>query len=152
MEKYSLIYADPPWSYRDKCNDGERGAGHKYQTMTEYRMQLPWPPSVNTYWRHSRGRHYIGEKGKKYRQEVIKTIQQQRLDINTPARLKISISAHIPDRRRRDLDNLQKAVFDSLVHAGFMQDDEQIDDFRVRRMELVKGGKLEIVITELEAT
>lgn len=33
MEKYTLIYADPPWSYRDKANDGERGAGHKYQTM-----------------------------------------------------------------------------------------------------------------------
>lgn len=34
MEKYSLIYADPPWTYRDKANDGERGAAHKYQTMT----------------------------------------------------------------------------------------------------------------------
>lgn len=34
MEKYKLIYADPPWTYRDKANDGERGAGHKYQTMT----------------------------------------------------------------------------------------------------------------------
>ncbi|MET3815363.1 MT-A70 family methyltransferase [Pantoea sp. UYEF8] len=34
MKKYTLIYADPPWTYRDKANDGERGAGHKYQTMT----------------------------------------------------------------------------------------------------------------------
>lgn len=34
MSKYTLIYADPPWTYRDKANDGERGAGHKYQTMT----------------------------------------------------------------------------------------------------------------------
>ncbi|AXF75545.1 S-adenosylmethionine-binding protein [Erwinia tracheiphila] len=34
MKKYTLIYADPPWTYRDKTNDGERGAGHKYQTMT----------------------------------------------------------------------------------------------------------------------
>lgn len=34
MNKYTLIYADPPWTYRDKANDGERGAGHKYQTMT----------------------------------------------------------------------------------------------------------------------
>ncbi|WP_208952282.1 MT-A70 family methyltransferase [Rahnella sp. ChDrAdgB13] len=34
MGKYTLIYADPPWSYRDKANDGDRGAGHKYQTMT----------------------------------------------------------------------------------------------------------------------
>lgn len=33
-DKYRLIYADPPWTYRDKCNDGERGASHKYDTMT----------------------------------------------------------------------------------------------------------------------
>ena len=119
--------------------------------MTEYHIDLPWPPSVNTYWRHSRGRHYISEKGTKYRQAVIDTIKQLNLDINTSARLKVSISAHVPDLRRRDLDNLQKAVFDSLVHAGFMQDDEQIDDFRVRRQPIEKGGRLSIPITELEA-
>lgn len=32
-KKYNLIYADPPWSYRDKCHSGQRGAGYKYQTM-----------------------------------------------------------------------------------------------------------------------
>lgn len=32
--KYSLILADPPWNYRDKCNSGDRGAGFKYPTMT----------------------------------------------------------------------------------------------------------------------
>jgi len=117
--------------------------------MNEYRIDLPWPPSVNTYWRHSRGRHHISEKGIKYRQAVIDIILQQDLDITTSARLKISISAHVPDRRRRDLDNLQKAVFDSLVHAGFMVDDEQIDDFRVKRESMEKGGRLEILITEL---
>lgn len=120
--------------------------------MNTYHLKLPWPPSVNTYWRHARGRHYISEKGIKYRQAVIDIILQQDLDVTTSARLKISISAHVPDRRRRDLDNLQKAVFDSLVHAGFMVDDEQIDDFRVRRMPMKKGGGLEILITELEAT
>lgn len=31
--KYRLIYADPPWTYRDKANDGNRGVGHKYPTM-----------------------------------------------------------------------------------------------------------------------
>lgn len=31
--KYTLIYADPPWSYRDKAADGERGAGFKYPVM-----------------------------------------------------------------------------------------------------------------------
>jgi N6-adenosine-specific RNA methylase IME4 len=32
--KYSIIYADPPWTYNDKCHAGERGAGYKYSTMT----------------------------------------------------------------------------------------------------------------------
>ncbi|HEA0345769.1 TPA: adenine methylase [Salmonella enterica] len=31
--KYTLIYADPPWVYRDKASDGERGAGFKYPVM-----------------------------------------------------------------------------------------------------------------------
>jgi len=34
MPKYSLIYADPPWVYRDKANAGKRGAAHKYSCMT----------------------------------------------------------------------------------------------------------------------
>lgn len=31
--RYAVIYADPPWSYRDKANAGKRGAIHKYGTM-----------------------------------------------------------------------------------------------------------------------
>ncbi len=31
---YGLIYADPPWTYNDKCHAGERGAGYKYDLMT----------------------------------------------------------------------------------------------------------------------
>jgi len=29
-----IIYADPPWTYRDKCHAGKRGAGYKYRLMT----------------------------------------------------------------------------------------------------------------------
>jgi N6-adenosine-specific RNA methylase IME4 len=32
--KYGIIYADPPWAYRDKANAGNRGAGHKYPTQS----------------------------------------------------------------------------------------------------------------------
>lgn len=31
--RYSIIYADPPWDYRDECASGERGASFKYHTM-----------------------------------------------------------------------------------------------------------------------
>ena len=32
--KYNIIYADPPWSYRDKASAGNRGACYKYLLMT----------------------------------------------------------------------------------------------------------------------
>jgi len=31
---YGLIYCDPPWSYKDKCNSGKRGASHKYECLS----------------------------------------------------------------------------------------------------------------------
>lgn len=31
--KYDVIYADPPWQYKDKLNCGNRGAEHKYSCM-----------------------------------------------------------------------------------------------------------------------
>ena len=31
---YQLIYADPPWQFRDKCNAGQRGAVHKYPVLS----------------------------------------------------------------------------------------------------------------------
>lgn len=34
LKKYSIILADPPWQYRDKCNDGKRGACHKYEVLS----------------------------------------------------------------------------------------------------------------------
>lgn len=34
MTRYSLIYADPAWSYNDKANAGKRGASHKYPCMS----------------------------------------------------------------------------------------------------------------------
>ena len=33
MKKYQIIYADPPWSYRDKALAGNRGAGCKYEVQ-----------------------------------------------------------------------------------------------------------------------
>ena len=34
-KKYKIVYADPPWSYNDKCHSGKRGACHKYDLMSD---------------------------------------------------------------------------------------------------------------------
>jgi Holliday junction resolvase RusA-like endonuclease len=66
------------------------------------------------------------------------------------SRLRIKVIADVPDSRRRDLDNILKGLLDSLIHAGFAEDDEQFDDIRVIRGVKVPGGRLGIKITELE--
>lgn len=41
-KKYKIIYADPPWSYRDKAAAGQRGASFKYPTQSiEWLINLP---------------------------------------------------------------------------------------------------------------
>lgn len=107
-------------------------------------VSLPWPPSVNTYWRHPNkgtlaGRHLISDKGRKYR-AIVKWECQ---DVETmTGNTCVTILAYPPDNRRRDLDNLTKAVLDSLVHADVIEDDGLIDALMIVRGEVVQGGML----------
>ncbi|MDD5718939.1 MAG: RusA family crossover junction endodeoxyribonuclease [Candidatus Krumholzibacteria bacterium] len=105
------------------------------------RLELPWPPSVNRYWRSVAGRVLLSRQGRAYRAAVIALAGQE---VAPEGRLACSIEAWPPDRRRRDLDNLPKAVIDALQHAGVMRDDELIDDLRIVRRSPVAGGRLVI--------
>lgn len=121
---------------------------------------LPWPPSVNHYWLSLRkgpmaGRVIISTEGKQYRQAVAAAVIDQRVPVNMlTGKLALWIHVLPPNRMRRDLDNLPKAVLDSLTHAGVFRDDSDIDDLRITRYAVRPGGELQIRITEIpgEAT
>ena len=53
----------------------------------------------------------------------------------------------VPDRRRRDIDNVGKALLDALQHAGCFDDDEQIDVLHIERRTVIKGGACRVVVT-----
>jgi len=105
------------------------------------RVELPWPPSVNQHWRSVAGRVLLSRPGRAYRAAVGALAGGQ---VAPEGRLACSIEAWPPDRRRRDLDNLLKAVLDALQHAGIMRDDELVDDLRIVRRPPVAGGRLVI--------
>jgi crossover junction endodeoxyribonuclease RusA len=54
------------------------------------------------------------------------------------------MDAFPPDRRQRDLDNLQKPALDAMEHAGVYQDDSQIDLLLTRRMEPAKQAHIHV--------
>ena len=113
-------------------------------------ITLPWPPSVNKYWvpiKHSHKKR-ITQAGLDFRVAVRVRILQARVE-KLSGRLKVDVFAHPPDRRTRDLDNLWKALLDALAKGGAYDDDGQIDDERMRRREIVKGGKLIVTVEEI---
>lgn len=115
-------------------------------------LNLPYPPSVNHYYRHVGPRTLISREGREYRTQVCGLLTPADGNgIRKPpagGRIALAMDAFPPDRRRRDLDNLQKAVLDSLEHARVYLDDSQIDLLAVRRREVVRGGTIVIRIEE----
>jgi len=112
-------------------------------------LTLPYPPSVNHYWRRVGPRTLISREGRTFRRDVCALLGgggPRRPP--SGGRIALAMGAFPPDRRRRDLDNIAKAVLDALEHAGVYADDSQIDLLLTRRREPVKGGRLDIHIDE----
>lgn len=109
---------------------------------------IPWPPTINTYWRRNGARYFISQKGISFRRHVISACSQHENYFDKEERLKIVIKAYPPDRRKRDLDNIFKSLLDSLQHAKIFQEDSQIDEIYIKRMPFL-SNYLDITIESL---
>ncbi len=112
------------------------------------KLTLPFPPSVNTYWRNTRKGVLISASGRSFRSNALADIMEQLRRAPEPITVNVAVSVILypPDKRPRDLDNYLKAAFDSLTHAGVWVDDKQIKRFEVEWGPLTKRGKTEITI------
>ena len=118
-------------------------------------ISLPYPPSINTYWRTVAGRTMTSKAGRDYRKAVIGECLPERVRNHgkpLTGRLHATITAYPPDRRRRDLDNLPKAILDALAHAGIYVDDSQIDRLLIVRGAIQQAGRVHVEIVEVGAT
>ncbi len=116
-------------------------------------LTLPWPPSVNLYWRRGliKGTNkpitYKTRDAKKYCESVgwiCKTARK----FSAEAEVIMDITLHPPTAQRRDADNFNKGVWDSLVEAGVLVDDCQVQSFRVTKGAVQPGGCVIVKIWE----
>lgn len=105
--------------------------------MTE--LHLPWPPSVNTYYRHVGSRVLISSKGRKYREAVHAIIRDLKIE-KILEDCSVQIDAFPPDRRERDIDNIMKALFDAVQKGELIKKDSQIKVLNAYMRPPVKGG------------
>lgn len=122
--------------------------------MVELTLTLPFPPSVNTYWRHvvlgkppkQRAATLLSEKGREYKKAVLRAVIAQRAAKGIRGEVHVVIKFFAPDNRRRDVDNYPKALLDGLVEAGVMKDDSLVRDLRLAWGEVTPGGKAVVTI------
>lgn len=125
---------------------GEEGMGEEKKEGKEIRLELPFPPSLNTYWRKVGRRTLLSAKARAFRLAAVSIVvagraqghvQKGPLEGNVMAELVL----HPPDRRIRDIDNYAKGVLDALTHAGLWRDDSQVKTLHLSWGEILRGGK-----------
>ena len=112
-------------------------------------LELPFPPSVNHYYRRVGPRTLISREGRRYRERVAAVLAAagvRPLD----GRVELHIEVHPPDHRRRDLDNLQKSLWDALQHGGAYHDDAQVKKVVAEMFEPVPGGRVIVRIRSVD--
>ncbi|TET37972.1 MAG: RusA family crossover junction endodeoxyribonuclease [Planctomycetota bacterium] len=112
-------------------------------------IELPFPPSVNHYYRRVGPRTLISREGRAFRVKVCSVLAS--LGIKPMlGPLEVHVEVFPPDRRRRDIDNVQKALLDALEHAGAYRDDSQIVKLVAEKRECVPGGRTIVRIRRLK--
>jgi crossover junction endodeoxyribonuclease RusA len=94
----------------------------------EQTFLLPFPPSVNNLFSHNKstGKRFISENYKSWRTEAGWALKAQNPQ-KTTGRVRVTIIAVRPDKRKRDIDNITKAINDLLVSFEVIEDDCLID-------------------------
>ncbi|MCP4476893.1 MAG: RusA family crossover junction endodeoxyribonuclease [Planctomycetaceae bacterium] len=107
-------------------------------------FSVPFPISVNQVYYAPFRKITMTPKAKEYKNWLAKELKTLVKTGEIPPMGKARISAHYivvaGDRKARDLANLDKLLTDTIVDAGIMGDDSQIDDHRFTRAEIDPGN------------
>jgi len=127
-------------------------------TMTMYlSFDLPFPPSVNTYYRSSfRSRSvYLSKKGREYKDSMERVLtEMEAVYLNLPVfpteRLRIFVELIPGNRRSFDIDGRLKALLDAMEGYSYTND-SQIDEIEVIRKPMDKGkARCRVTIYEIK--
>lgn len=106
--------------------------------MPMIEIKLPYPPSVNNYYRTFQGRMLISREGRQYKETVglmALTCGLKRVD----GRVEVECYVVPPDNRKRDLDNVGKCLLDS-IKGHLFEDDGHIDRLTLVRLPVQAPG------------
>lgn len=112
-------------------------------------LHLPWPPTVNSYYKMTKhGQRYLDKKVKTFREAVEEALNEQVPGMELDDRLFLEVYLFPPDRRKRDLDNYMKGLLDAFTYAKMWIDDSQIDQLHLYRGEVLSEGIVVVSVSD----
>ncbi len=113
-----------------------------------WEAELPFPVSVNSMHCYSVNGVYLSDETRRYYAEVRDILRDTYRQRIFDGRLRAEVILHETDKRRRDINNYTKTLFDSL--EGFVyRDDKQIDETILKRGEIKEYAHIKIKITQI---
>ena len=110
-------------------------------------LTLPYPPSVNRYWRNVRGIVVASREAKDYR--MLARFRATQQGVGEPLMQPVTVTVHVyRPRKAGDLDNSLKALFDALIGIAYV-DDKQVVEIHAYRHDDARNPRVEISITEV---
>lgn len=104
------------------------------------------PPSVNHYW--IKGRNNTNRLSQRAL-HFIEVLKRFIPAIHYQGQVKVIIEYSPPDNKIRDIDNILKPCLDALAKGQLIEDDSQVYQLSVKKMPVIKGGKLFIQVEKI---
>ncbi|ASQ49377.1 hypothetical protein BCB68_07175 [Leptotrichia sp. oral taxon 498] len=103
------------------------------------------PPSVNSLWVNKPNGRYKSKKGKIFEETARSELKKQFRCKPLANGLKVRIRLYFKDKRKRDIDNYNKAILDSMTKIIY-EDDSQIEELNVKKLVGCGFDKVEIEV------
>lgn len=104
-------------------------------------LRLPYPPSVNRYWRVWRNRAVKSPTAKKFAREVREVVAKGGWP-RVSGQVRVTVELSPEKGRKPDIDNAAKALLDALVDSGVMEDDRDVEALSMWRSHDERGDCL----------
>ena len=113
---------------------------------------LPLPTSLNRMYRAAPNHSgvYLSAQGIEWMQQAGREINRQNVP-QIPPPYKVEYAAGRPDKRKRDVANLEKILSDTLQKCFVITDDCMIEDMRLRWSDDVEPGTVRVTIETIAA-
>lgn len=106
------------------------------------------PLSTSHIYKSFRNRVYLSKQGKDLKASYIEQAISQYKDKQLTEDLKVEVDFYFGDKRKRDIDNYNKLVLDSMNKVVW-EDDEQIQELILRKFYDKENPRAEITIEKI---